>query len=135
MFMNRSRVAGGLLAVGGTGALLVPLAAPVQAAELDLDARMVHTARFPSAHGSAEYESENGHREFDIHIAGVRRLRGRLLTVRVHGAFVGRMRVSANGRAHMERHTDVVMVPGNVARVRAPSGRLVSYGTLHRDLD
>jgi len=136
MFMNRSRVIGGLLAASATGVLLVPLAGPAQAAEVELAARMVHTARFPHAHGSAEYDAENGHREFEVHLAGLPgRLHGRLVTVRVHGTFVGRMRVSASGRAHMDRLTRVRMQAGNVVRVRAPSGRLVSYGTLHRDFD
>lgn len=136
MLANRNRISRVLVAVGAGGALLVPLAAPAQAAEVELAARMVHTARFPHVHGSAEYDAENGHREFDIHLAGIPgRLNGRLLTVRVHGTFVGRMRVSTTGRAHLDRHTAVMMRAGNVVRVRTPSGSLVTYGTLHRDID
>lgn len=136
MFVSRSRITGGLLAVGVASALLVPLASPAQAAEVELEARMVHTARFPSAHGRAEYDAENGHREFEIHLAGLpHRLHGRLVTVRVHGALVGRMRVQSTGRAHLDRTTGVVIDAGNVVRVRAPSGRVVSYGTLRLDHD
>ncbi len=132
----RRRFVEGLLAVGSASALVVPVAAPVQAAEVDLAARMVHTASFPQVRGGAEYEAEHGQREFDIHIRGVRVLHGKLLTVRVHGAFVGRMRVGTGGRAHLERHRGVpAMAAGNVVRVRTASGKLVTYGTLHRDHD
>ena len=131
MFVNRSRIAGGLLAGGAVGAVLVPLAAPAQAVEVDLEARMVSTAAYPNARGHAEYEAENGAREFEIHVRGVRSLAGKLLTVRVHGDFVGRMRVGPYGRAHLERHHGVPgMAAGHVVRVRTPSGNLVTRGVL-----
>ena len=136
MFKTSRSITGGLLSAGFTGALLVPLAAPAQAAEVDLEARMHSTAAFPRAGGFAEYESERSGREFDIFISGVPGLHGKRLTVRVHGAFVGRMRVGPGGRAHLDRHSGVPrMRVGNVVRVRTPGGRLVSSGTLHRDID
>lgn len=135
MFINRKRLAGGLVAVGTTGALLVPVTAPAQAVEVDLTARMHPTAAFPNARGHAEYEAEHGDREFELSIAGVRALHGKRVIVRVHGTFVGSMVVSQYGRAHLDRHTTVRMSVGNVVRVRTGSGRLVTYGTFHRDLD
>ncbi len=135
MLSTRSRVAAGLLAVGTTGTLLVPMAVPAQAAQVDLAAHMRGSAAFPGAHGKAEYEAEHGARHFEIemHIA---RLHNRVVTVRVHGALVGRMHVSSGGYAHLDLHSGVpTMAAGNGVRVRTHSGRLVSRGTLHRDAD
>jgi hypothetical protein len=136
MSMDRRRLTGSRLAAGFAGALLVPLAAPAQAAEVDLEAHMRSTAAFPNARGHAEYESDSNGREFEISIAGVRALAGHRLIVRMHGDFVGRMTVGSLGRAHLDRHSGVPrMAAGTVVRVRTGSGRLVTYGTLHRDLD
>lgn len=135
MLSTRSRIAAGLVTVGTTGALLVPMAVPAQAAEVDLEAHMVGSAAFPGAHGKAEYEAEHGTRHFDIemHIA---RLHNRVVTVRVHGTMVGRMRVNSHGYAQLEKHSGVpMMAAGNVVRVRTLKGRLVSHGTLHMDTD
>jgi hypothetical protein len=122
---------GSLTAAGLTTGLV---AAPAQAAEVDLAARMHSTNAYPNAHGHAEYESDNDGREFEISLAGVRRLAGHRVTVRVHGDIVGRMTVNQYGRAHLERNSGVPrMTAGNVVRVRTASGKLVSYGTLHRD--
>ena len=134
MFATRSRVAGGLLALGTAGTVLVPLAAPAQAARVDLEAFMRPAAAFPHAHGQADFEAEHGARHFEIELHGVARLHGKLVTVRVHGTFVGRMRVSAQGQAHLDRHSGVPrMSAGDVVRVRTGSGRLVSQGTFHFD--
>jgi hypothetical protein len=46
------------------------------------------------------------------------------------------MTVGPLGRAHLDKHSGVPsMTAGNVVRVRTGAGRLVTYGTLHRDLD
>ena len=133
---NRSTTLAALLATATTGALVIPVAAPAGAAEVDLQARMVATSAFPNARGHAEYESDHGDREFEISIAGVRALAGKRVTVRVHGDFVGRMRVRSDGRAHLEKHSGVPAVKrGDVVRVRTSSGRLVTRGTFHVDHD
>jgi len=134
MSVTRSRVAGGLLALGIAGAVLVPLASPAQAARVDLEAFMRPTAAFSHAHGQAGYEAEHGTRHFELELHGVARLHGKLVAVRVHGTFVGRMRVSAQGEAHLDRRSGVPrMSVGDVVRVRTGSGRLVSQGTFHVD--
>jgi hypothetical protein len=136
MSTTQHRLLVALLAAGTSGFLVVPMAAPAQAAEVDLETQMHSTAAFPAAGGYAEYESERSGREFEIFISGVRSLHGKRLTVRVHGTFVGKMRVGPGGRAHMDRHSGVPkMSARNVARVRTPGGRLVSSGTLDRDSD
>ena len=136
MFMDRRSITGSLLAAGCAGALLVPLGAPAQAAEVDLEARMHSTAAFLNARGHADYESDSHGREFEISIAGVRALAGTRVIVRVHGDFVGRMTVGSRGRAHLDLHSGVPsMTAGHVVRVRTAAGRLVTYGALHRHND
>ena len=118
------------------GTLVVSLSAPAHATETELEATLVGGAHFPRAHGSAEHEAENGHLELDVHVHGLPpRLRGTLVTIRVHGTFVGRTRVSATGHADLDRHTTVGAQAGDVVRVQAPSGRLVARGTFHTDDD
>lgn len=133
MYATRNRVAGTLLVLGAAFLAPTPLASPAQAAEVHLGARMLDTVACPNARGGASYDGEHGRREFEIHIRGVRALHGKLLTVRVHGTFVGRMRVGTYGRAHLERHSGVPrMAAGDTMRVRTPAGRLVTHGTFHR---
>jgi hypothetical protein len=118
------------------GALVVSLCAPAHAAEVELEAALVGTAHFARAHGSAEHETENGHLELDVHLHGLPpRLHGALVTVRVHGTVVGRTRVSAAGRAHLDRHTTVGAQTGDEVRVLSPSGRLVARGAFRIDDD
>ena len=74
MSMDRRRITGTLLAAGFAGALVIPLAAPAQAVEVDLEGQMHSTAAFPNARGHAEYESDSNGREFEISIAGVQAL-------------------------------------------------------------
>ncbi|MFC5179360.1 hypothetical protein [Nocardioides taihuensis] len=134
MFMDTRKVTGALLAAGLGGALLVPFAAPAQAVEVDLEARMQSTSAFPHAHGHAEYESDASGREFEISIAGVPGLSGDRLTVRVQGDLVGRVTVNSSGRAHLDKHSGVPrMAADDVVRVRTAAERLVAHGTLHPD--
>ena len=134
MLSTRSRVAVSLFAVGATGALLIPMAVPAQAAGADLEGPMVGSAAFPGAHGKADYEAEHGTRHFDIELH-VARLHNKLVTVRVHGTLVGRMRTDSHGYAHLDKRSGVpTMAAGNMVRVRTTSGRLVSHGTLHWDV-
>jgi hypothetical protein len=136
MLIDGLTIAGALLGAGLAGTLLVPLAAPAQAVEVDLEARMQSTAAFTHARGHAEYESDSSGREFEITVAGVRGLSGHRLTVRVQGDLVGRMTVSSAGRAHLHEHSGVPgMAADDVVRVRTASDRLVTHGTLHPDHD
>lgn len=134
MSVTRSRAIGGLLALGTASAGLVPLASPAQATEIHLTAAMRPTAAYSNAHGHTSYEAEHGTRHFELELRGVARLHGKVVTVRVHGTLVGRVRVSAEGEAHLDRRSGVPgMSVGDVVRVRTGSGRLVSQGTFHFD--
>ena len=55
--------------LAGTG-VLAPMTAPAQADSGELHAPMRPTSFCPTAHGGAEYESDSGAREFEIHLRG-----------------------------------------------------------------
>ena len=129
-------IAGAFVAATSTAALVLPAASPAQAAEIDLEAHLGPTAAFTHVHGEAEFEQQGSLREFNISIHRVRKLAGRTVVVRVHGTFVGRMRVHADGFAHMDRHAGVPgMSAGDVVRVRTKAGKLVTRGALRVDTD
>lgn len=84
--------------------------------------------------GGTEVPSSASGSPRSIRVGGIQKLAGKTVTVTVHGAVVGRMRVSQYGTAHlyrragMPRHTG-----GDVVRVGTRAGTLVTYGTMrHR---
>ncbi len=134
MALTHRSIASGLVGLG-TAIALIATTVPVQAADVELAAHLQPTAGHHHARGHAEYEAEHGTRDLEIHLAGVRALHGKQLTVRVHGAYVGSMVVNRYGRAHLERHTTVRVRAGNMVRVRTHAGRLVTYATFYRHHD
>lgn len=136
MTHKRHRLLNFLATTGiATTMALVLTSAPAQAAYTGthLHARMSSTSAYPHCYGGARYESHSGWREFEINLHGIRSLSGKTVIVRVHGAFVGRMRVHADGYAHLYRNSGVpTMAADNIVRVRTKSGTLVSSGRLHR---
>ncbi|HET8604399.1 MAG TPA: hypothetical protein VFM09_10750 [Marmoricola sp.] len=127
MDRTRSRLAK-LLATAGAVAVVGVTAAPAQASEVELHARMHPTAAYPSARGSASYEADHEGTEFELHLAGIGKLAGKRVTVRVHGSFVGRMRVTAAGTASLHRRGGPTCGRGDAVRVRTGAGTLVSSG-------
>ncbi len=131
----KSAIAGAVAAVTSAATLVLPMP-PAGAAELDLEAQMRPTVAFPRVHGHAEFDQEGSSREFEISIHHVRRLAGRSVIVRVHGTFVGRMRVHTDGFAHLDHHAGVPhMSSGDRVRVRTTAGQLVTRGVLRVDPD
>ena len=55
---------------------------------------MHSTSAFPNARWHAEYEADDGGREFQIDLAGVRVLAGHRVTVRVHRDIIAKMTVN-----------------------------------------
>lgn len=132
---HKHRLLGFAAAVGLTATTaLAPAGAPAQAAYAGtyLHARMGATSAFPHCYGGAWYEARPGWHEFEMNLHGIPGLSGKTLTVRVHGALIGHMRVHS-GYAHLDRHRGLpTLAAGNWVRVRTGSGTLVSSGQLHR---
>ena len=111
-------------------------AAPAQAQAAELHAIIHASGAHPSARGDASYEVDHGVRELEVHLRGVPELAGHRLVVRVHGARMGTVTVSAAGTAHLDRHRGVgACAAGDRVRVRTAGGTLVGGGTLHRHHD
>ena len=129
------RLVGALLTVLIAAVTVIAPSGATQAAMMgDLNARMHPTSAYPDAHGGAWYEGHRGWREFSIHVRGIQGLAGNRVTVSVHGAFVGRMRVSSSGAAHLyRRHGMPRCGRGDMIRVRTAGGNLMTSGRLrHR---
>lgn len=92
------------------------------------------TSAYPDAYGGAWYEGHHGWREFGIHVRGIHTLAGATVKVSVHGAFMGSMRVSQYGTAHLYRQGAIPRCSGgDVVQVRTKAGLLVTAGTMrHR---
>ena len=122
---------------------------------LVLAAHMHATHKAPHAEGFALYKVDFGKRptggpvartapqrmqfghhvkkEFFIKIWGIKALHGKTLVVRADGEFLGTMKVSRHGNAELSRHWGLPWLrSGDSVRVKTQSGKLVSYGTLHK---
>ena len=131
MSMNRNRIAASMLGAAAVAASVLVPAAPAQAVDVHLHAPMRATSAYPNAHGGARYEAHPGWREFELHLRGIHSLAGKRVIVSAHGSFVGKMKVTSYGTAHLWRHNSgPKMHAGDVIRVRTKSGKLVSRGTL-----
>ena len=121
------------------GTLLVALtgSATAMPGRHHLGARLDGTSRYSYARGHTNYEEWSGHREFDIDMWNVGRLRGQTLVVFANGNKVGSFTVRSDGGCHMHRDTGSGQsVPTLSSRdlivVRTQSGALVASGVLRR---
>ena len=69
----------------------------------------------------------------DVDGIGEVTLAGKNVRVSVHGDFVGRTRVSQDGRAHLERHSGVPRCFAGTRVKVTRSGTVVAYGRFHRE--
>jgi hypothetical protein len=85
---------------------LAGTASATAAEDTDYFAWLHGSARYPSAHGSSEYERDGVAREVEVTIRGISQLAGKRITVFVNRTRVGTMRVSPRGRAHKQWKTE-----------------------------
>jgi hypothetical protein len=102
-----------------------------------LAAHLYGSSRYSFARGHAHYEEWSGHREFDIDMWNMGRLRGDTLVVFANGQKLGTVRVRSDGGCHMHRDAGSgQFVPslssGDVVAVKTQGGALVASGTLRR---
>lgn len=127
-------VAVGLLAIAMLIAMLA-VAQPVRAksAAVIKKAPLTGSSAFSGVNGEAKWKSKGGERELEIQIEDAKMLAGKRLTVTIGGKLIGRMRVSALGRARLVRNTEAgqsvpASVNGKRVKVSTAGGRLVASG-------
>lgn len=124
-------VAAGLFAVAPAAASATPGAGAgccMGGAYLQTGLRGGHS--YPHAGGHAGYQSWYGHRELHVRMWNLRRLRGQILVVYVHGTRAGIMRVTRYGDAWLnQRHGMPMCRAGQRIQVETGHGILVAAGT------
>lgn len=88
---------------------------------------------YPQANGSAQYQSQTGHREVQVEVQHVRSLAGQTVVFTAGGMKLGSQRVSARGQADITRNTELgqkvpLIAHGSTVSVQTASGRLVTSG-------
>jgi hypothetical protein len=124
---RRSRIA---IAAIAAAVLIAPALA---LAAIDWQITMHGSATYPRANGSAQYQSQSGHREVQIELQHVRSLAGKTVVFAAGGMKLGTQKVSAQGQADISRNTELHQkVPsithGSTVSVRTAGGRLVASG-------
>lgn len=128
----------GVAAVTGLLPAASARASVTAASELELHARLQHSAQYRHASGSADFHRDDDGRELEISLR-VPRLAGRWVAVYAAGQRVGKLHLSARGLGHREWDTHHgANVPSchagsGVRVVRAAGNRvLVASGVFHR---
>jgi hypothetical protein len=133
------------LAVAGVAAVTaaVPLSAlaisTAQASPLNATATvnwqipLKGSSAYPTANGSAQYQSQPGQREVQVEVQHVRSLAGKKVVFSAGGMTLGQATVSALGLADITRNTELgqkvpVIVHGSAVAVRTTGGVLIVSG-------
>ena len=94
---------------------------------------LTHSAAYPSARGSAQYQSQPGQAEFQVELTRLGSLAGRSVVVSVNGGRIGSATVSRLGIAQLDRNSELgqrvpAIIHGSAVTVRTSSGALVAVG-------
>lgn len=124
---HRSRIA---VAAMVAAVLIAPA---IALAAINWQITMPGSASYPKANGSAQYQSQSGHREIQVEVQHVRPLAGQTVVFTAGGTRLGTQKVSARGQADITRNTELHQkVPsithGSTVSVRTAGGQLVTSG-------
>jgi hypothetical protein len=124
---HRSKLA---VAVVAVLAVVIPAAA---LAAIDWQITMHGSTAYPHANGSAQYQSQQGHREVQLEVQRVRSLAGKTVVFTAGGMTLGSQKVSAAGKADITRNTELgqkvpKVVHGSPVSVRTAGGQLITSG-------
>ena len=75
--------------------------------------------------GSAQYQSQPGHRELQVEVDHIRSLAGKHVSVYVGGSKIGSARVNGRGVAELVRNSELAQ---HVPQVRAGTSVMVQTG-------
>ncbi len=122
------------------GTVLLTVVMPTSAAlgkatETIARATLKGSSVYPTVKGAAKWKSKSGERELEVQIQGAKRLRGKKLTVRIDGKFVGYMTVTSLGTGRLYRNTArgarvPTVAVNKLCTIRTASGTLVASGRL-----
>ena len=120
------------LVIGATAVMAV-IAPAAALAAINWQITMHGSAGYPKANGSAQYQSQSGHREVQLEVQRVRSLAGRTVVFSAGGMTLGSTKVPATGRADITRNTELgqkvpTIVHGSPVSVRTAGGQLITSG-------
>jgi hypothetical protein len=134
---NKSKI----IAAGISAALMIALVGTVatQAARamttptVNWQVALKHSTAYPIATGSAQYQSQPGHRELQIEVERLARLAGQTVTFYANGAKFGVGKVSTLGIVQIDRNTELgqsvpAIVHGSTVAARTSTGVLIASG-------
>ena len=135
--MHKSKI----IAAGIAAALMIALVGAVVAAPatatitptVDWQVALNHSSAFPTATGSAQYQSQPGQRELQIEVEHLAKLAGQYVSFYANGAKFGVGRVSSLGIVQIDRNTELGqavpwIVHGSTVAVRTSTGTLIATG-------
>ena len=134
--VNKSRI----IAVGIAAVLMTALVGAVatQSARatwptLDWQVAVKSSTAFPTATGSAQYQSQPGQRELQIEVEHLTKLAGQYVGFYANGAKFGAGKVSSLGTVQIDRNTELGqsvpwIVHGSTVAARTSTGVLIAKG-------
>ena len=123
-----------LLAAGvAAAAMLTPAAALAGTATVNWQVPMTHSKAYPTASGSAQYQSQPGQRELQIEVDHLRTLAGKYVVFYANGVKLGSAKVSSTGIGQIDRNTELgqsvpTIVHGSTVAAKTGTGTLIANG-------
>ncbi len=127
--MTRSSRIASLLLASGLALAVTPALLAAGNSQIALKS----SAAYPSAHGTAQYQSQPGQRELQVEVDHIRSLAGHSVNVYIGGAKIGAARVNSRGVAELSRNSELAQrVPhvgtGTSVSVQTGQGVRVASG-------
>ena len=115
------------------GAVATQSATAATTSTVNWQVAMKHSAAFPAATGSAQYQSQPGQRELQIEVDRLAKLAGRYVTFYANGAKFGVGKVSSLGIVQIDRNSELGqsvpwIVHGSTIAARTSTGVLIASG-------
>ncbi len=122
------------ITVSALAAALLVLTVGIAVAAVNRTITLTHSASFPTASGSSQFQSQGTQRELQVEVEHIKVLSGKKVNVFVNGAKWATLTVSSLGKAQVDRNTDVgqavpKIAAGSTVRVRTLGGTLIASGS------
>lgn len=130
-----------LIAVGVAAAMMIAMlgafatqsATATTTPTLNWQIAMKPASAYPTTTGTAQYQSQPGHRELQVELEHLRSLAGKYVTFYANGSKFGTARVSSLGIVQIDRNTELGqsvpgIIHGSTVTARTGTGVLISHG-------